>query len=164
MKKLTSTIVQAMVLLVIAFIIGFAFNSFSRSGINPLKMPVRVPVVSDSLSAGAEGIKTIDIGEAKKFFGTGVIIDARRKEDYDEGHIPGAVLIDYYEMGNYLDQALPILTRNHEMMIYCSGPSCEDSELLAKHLYALGFKKLLVFKGGFERWSEAGLPVEKGGQ
>ena len=165
MKKLISAISQAILLLAAALVVGFGFNAFSRNGINPFKMPVRVLVVTDSLSAQTDGIKVIDIAAAKRLVDSGgCIIDARRKTDYDEGHIPGAILLDYYEMGSYLDQVLPLLSKEQEIMIYCSEPSCDDSELLARQLYSLGFKKLLLFKGGFDEWSGAGLPVEKDAQ
>ena len=44
----------------------------------------------------------------------------------------------------------------------CAGPECEDSELLARELYTMGYTNLLVFRGGYEAWTEAGLPVETG--
>ena len=165
MKIIAPAIGQAILLLAIALVVGFGFNAFSRNGINPFKMPVRVPVTADSLSAQTGGIKVIDIAAAKWLVDSGgCIIDARRKADYDEGHIPGAILLDYYEMGSYLDQVLPLLSKEQEIMIYCSEPSCDDSELLARQLYSLGFKKLLLFKGGLAEWSGAGLPVEKDAQ
>ena len=72
------------------------------------------------------------------------------------------MLFDYYDMGTYRDQVLPLLSNEREIMVYCSEATCDDSELLAKELYLLGFTKLLVFKGGFAEWSGAGLPVERG--
>jgi rhodanese-related sulfurtransferase len=164
MRTVTSAIRQAILLCAVALVVGFGFNAFSRNGINPFKMPVRVPVAAaDSLGAEVGGIKVISLEEAKQFVASaGCIIDARRKEDFDEGHIPGAILLDYYDMGNYLDRVLPLLSREQEIMVYCSEPSCSDSELLAKHLYSLGYTKLVVFKGGFTEWSGAGLSIEQG--
>ena len=165
MKLALTAVLQAILLLAVACALGFGFNAVSRNGINPFKMPVRVPVASDSLSAETGGIKVIDLAAVKQLVDAGgCIIDARRKTDYDEGHIPGAILLDYYEMGTYLDQVLPLLSKEEEILVYCSEPSCDDSELLAKQLYALGFKRLLLFKGGFAGWSAAGFPVEKDAQ
>lgn len=163
MKLLRSAILEAVAIAVVAAVIGFAFNSFSRNGINPFKMPVKVPVAADSSAAGEEGIRIIDLDEARRFVESGArVIDARRKDEYDAGHIPGAILFDYFDMGTYRDQVLAVLSNEFEIMVYCSEPTCDDSELLAKELYALGFTKLLVFKGGFEEWSAAGFPVEGG--
>ena len=45
-----------------------------------------------------------------------------------------------------------------------NGPvvDCDDSELLARELYSMGFSRLFVYKGGFEEWENSGMPVEKG--
>ena len=165
MKILEAAILQAIALLVLALIVGFAFNSFSRNGISPFRQLARVPVASDSTQVRAGGIRIISLEEAKLAVESGArIIDARRKEDYAEGHIPGAMLFDYYDMGSYRDQVLPLLSQEQEIMIYCSEASCDDSELLAKELYLLGYAKLLVFKGGFAEWSGALQPIERGAE
>lgn len=163
MKILRNAILQAIAIMAVSVVVGFAFNSFSRNGINPFRAPVKVSVSVDSTQAGADGIRIIDLEAARRAVESGmIVIDARRKSEFDEGHIPGAVLFDYYDMGTYRDRVLPLLSNEGGIMVYCSETTCDDSELLAKELYALGFTKLLVFKGGFAEWSGAGLPVERG--
>jgi rhodanese-related sulfurtransferase len=163
MKILRNAILQAIAITAVSAVVGFAFNSFSRNGINPFRTPADVPVEVDSAQAGAEGIRIIDLAEARRVVESGAsVIDARRRSEYDEGHIPGAILFDYFDMGTYRDRVLPLISNEGEIMVYCSEATCDDSELLAKELYLLGFTKLLVFKGGFAEWSGAGLPVERG--
>jgi rhodanese-related sulfurtransferase len=162
-KILRNAILQAIAIAAVSVVVGFAFNSFSRNKIDPFRAPANVPVAVDSAQAGAEGIRIVDLEEARRVVESGVsVIDARRKDAYDEGHIPGAMLFDYYDMGTYRDRVLSLLSNEGEIMVYCSEATCDDSELLAKELYLLGFTKLLVFKGGFAEWSGAGLPVERG--
>lgn len=163
MKRVRRVVLEAAAIIAFSLVVSFGFNSFYRSGINPFKMPAKVPLASDSAGAATEGIKIITLEEARQFVASrGTVLDARRRGDFEAGHIPGALLFDYYDMGRYRDQVLPLLSSDREIMAYCSEVSCDDSELLAKELYSLGFKKLLVFKGGFAEWSGAGLPVEKG--
>jgi rhodanese-related sulfurtransferase len=163
MKIFGNAILQALAITVVSAVVGFAFNSFSRNGINPFRAAVKVPVAADSAQAGVEGIRIIDLQEAQRVVESGAsVIDARRKIEFDGGHIPGAILFDYYDMGRYRDRVLPLLSNEGEIMVYCSEAGCDDSELLANELYRLGFTKLLVFKGGFAEWSGAGLPVERG--
>jgi rhodanese-related sulfurtransferase len=163
MKILRNAILQALAIAAVSAVVGFAFNSYSRNGINPFRPPVKVPVTVDTTQSGAEGIRIIELEEARRVVESGAsVIDARRKIEYDGGHIPGAILFDYYDMGTYRDSVLPRLSNEREIMVYCSEMGCDDSELLAKELYLLGFTKLLVFKGGFAEWSGAGLPVERG--
>ncbi len=163
MKMLRNAIFQAMAIVAVSAAVGFVFNSYSRNGINPFRGAANVPVTADTTQSGAEGIRVIELEEARRAIESGAsVIDARRKDEFDEGHIPGAILFDYYDMGTYRDRVLPLLSNEREIVVYCSEATCDDSELLAKELYLLGFTKLLVFKGGFDEWSGAGLPVERG--
>lgn len=40
-----------------------------------------------------------------------VIVDVRRQEEYDAGHIPGAILIPNESIGSEAPEALPAKTR-----------------------------------------------------
>ncbi len=141
--------------------VGLIFNGFSVNGINPLRKIADVPVITDSEAAEAEGIRYVAIDRVQELIESGhTVIDARSAADFDGGHIPGAILVDYYDLGHYLDDLLPRLSRGEDIVIYCSGPSCDDSELLARELFALGYTKVLVFKGGIEEWEETGLPLQ----
>jgi rhodanese-related sulfurtransferase len=162
MKNLKIAVLQALAIAAAAVAAALLFNALSSKGINPFTRPTHVPVAAAAAGTATTGIRVIDLAEARAGVDSGVqVIDARRKEDYDEGHIPGAMLLDYYDMAAYLDRVLPRLSNDRLIILYCSEPSCDDSELLAKELYALGFTKLAVFKGGFAEWSAAGLPVER---
>jgi rhodanese-related sulfurtransferase len=165
MKKAWLAIVEATAMVIVAFVVAFAFNSRSAAGINPFKQPAKVAVAPGTLAARTGGIRVVTLDEARSFVaGGGKIIDARMKARFDEGHIPGAFNLDYYEFQKEIDSVIPVLSKDEEILVYCEGVSCEASDLLSKELYAIGFTKLLLFEGGFEEWSAAGLKVEKGGQ
>jgi len=154
MKLPRNALQQAIVLAIAASIVAFTHNAYNRNGINPFRRPLRVPVVHGSV---------VDLEEARLFVESGGrIVDARTKEFYEEGHIPGAILFDYYQLGTYCDLVLPLLAQDELIMVYCSDYSCEDSELLAKELYSFGYRRLLLYKGGFAEWRAADLPVERG--
>jgi rhodanese-related sulfurtransferase len=138
MNRLKIAVLQAATLLMIGLIVSFAHNSFSVNGINPFREVDEVPVLNDPAP------------------------DARTKTEYEEGHIPGAILIDYYEMGRYLKEVLPTLDPSLRTIVYCYGPDCEDAELLARELYMLGFTDLSVYKGGYEDWVDSGGTIEGG--
>lgn len=162
MNKLRQAIIQAIVIIVVGCVVAFTHNALSVNGINPFRKIKDVPVITDDEHDEAEGIRIIEIEKARGIVDAGgAVIDARTAEEYAEGHLPGAVLLDYYEMGHYLDEVLPFLSPEQQIMIYCASVTCEDSELLARQLYTLGYKNLVVFKGGYEEWAEAGLPIEQ---
>lgn len=80
------------------------------------------------------------------------LIDVRTPEEYAEGHIDGAKLINYYdkqfaEQISQLDQTKPVL-------VYCAVGGRSGSS--AKKLVELGFPKVYDLAGGFNAWRAAG--------
>jgi len=45
-------------------------------------------------------------------------------------------------------------------VVYCSDDDCGSSEELAYELQEIGFMNILVFKGGWKSWTEAGFEIE----
>jgi rhodanese-related sulfurtransferase len=161
MNRLKKALLQAAALLIIGLIVAFAHNALSVNGINPFRRIADVPVVADPDAGEAEGIRFIDLDEVIAYMDEdAILVDARTKAEYEEGHIPGAILFDYYEMGRYMRETLPFLDPARRTIVYCYGPDCDDAELLSRELYMLGFTDLLVFRGGFEAWMESGRVIE----
>lgn len=161
MKLLKRGIIQAAAIAVIAFPVAFIFNAWSANGVNPFRRIDDVPVIDQFQDDESEGIIIIDLERFRELINAGkVVIDARTESEYLEGHIPGAKLLDYYQFGSFIDDVIPYISFDEELAIYCTGPFCEDSELLARELFALGYRKILVFRDGIEGWEEAGLPLE----
>lgn len=88
--------------------------------------------------------------EAKEIMDTQegyVILDTRTQEEYDGGHIPGAILIPYDEV---LEKAEGVLTdKNQLILVYCR--SGRRSKLAAQDLVALGYTNIREF-GGIIDW------------
>lgn len=88
--------------------------------------------------------------EAKKLMDTEedyIILDVRTQEEYDEGHIPEAVLIPDYEIEARAEEALP--DRDQLILVYCR--SGRRSKLAAEALEALGYTNIREF-GGIIDW------------
>jgi rhodanese-related sulfurtransferase len=163
MKLLRTAMLQAIIVVTAGVVVAFAHNAFSVNGINPFRKVVDVPVVEEPTETGGAGIRIANLEAMIEASGRGAnIIDARTRSEYETGHIPGAILLDYYDMGRYLDRVLPMLDPEKETIVYCYGPDCDDAELLARELYALGFTNLLVYRGGFEEWEGSGRMIEEG--
>ena len=76
-----------------------------------------------------------------------IILDTRTQEEYDEGHIPGAILIPYDEI---LQKAESVLTdKNQLILIYCR--SGRRSKLASEDLVKLGYTNIRDF-GGIIDW------------
>ena len=76
-----------------------------------------------------------------------VILDTRTQEEYEESHIPGAILIPYDEI---LDKAEGVLTDKDQLiLVYCR--SGRRSKLAAADLQKLGYTNIYEF-GGIIDW------------
>ena len=76
-----------------------------------------------------------------------VILDVRTKEEFDEYHIEGAVLIPDYEIK---EKAESILTNKEQLiLVYCR--SGRRSKNAASELVALGYTNIKEF-GGIIDW------------
>ena len=93
-----------------------------------------------------------------------VFVDARKDADYEEGHIPGAWQLDHYHVERYIADVLAAAQGALQVVVYCHGKECEDSELAALDLLAFGVpgERLHVYVGGWTDWTAAKLPVETG--
>ncbi|MFO7914199.1 MAG: rhodanese-like domain-containing protein [Candidatus Krumholzibacteriales bacterium] len=163
MKILKIAIVQSVIIAAIALVLAFSYNSVSESGIDPFRDRSGREDVNRKYREGDFGVEIIDMERMLKILDRGaILIDARTEEAYNKGHIPGAILFDYYMFSKYIDMVLPQLDPTRNTVIYCSSPSCGIAEQLARELYSLGYENLHVFKGGFSTWEERGRPVERG--
>ena len=91
--------------------------------------------------------------EAKEIMDTQtgyVILDVRTQEEFDEAHIPGAVLIPDYEIS---DRAEDVLTdKGQTILVYCR--SGRRSKNAAQALAVLGYTDVREF-GGIIDWPYA---------
>ena len=76
-----------------------------------------------------------------------IIIDARTQEEYDQGHIPGAILIPEYEIADRAEKELP--DKNQLSLVYCR--SGRRSKIAAEELVKLGYTNVKEF-GGIIDW------------
>jgi rhodanese-related sulfurtransferase/DNA-binding HxlR family transcriptional regulator len=87
--------------------------------------------------------------------GSVVLLDVRPVDEYDLGHLPGALNIPLRE----LEQRLSELPTAHEIVAYCRGPYCVLSFEAVAALRARGFR-VRRLEDGFPEWKAAGFPVE----
>ena len=76
-----------------------------------------------------------------------IIIDARTQEEYDQGHIPGAILIPEYEIADRAEKELP--DKEQLILVYCR--SGRRSKIAAEELVKLGYSNVKEF-GGIIDW------------
>ena len=91
-----------------------------------------------------------------------VFIDARDDRHFHAGHLPGAIQLDHYHLDRHAPRVLAACLIAEQIVVYCNGGNCEDSELAAGDLLDFGVpaSKILVYAGGIEEWQRHGLPIE----
>ena len=77
-----------------------------------------------------------------------IIVDVRRQDEYDAGHIPGAILIPNESIGTEKPKELPDLTQI--ILIYCR--SGNRSKQASQKLADMGYKNVYEF-GGINDWT-----------
>ena len=76
-----------------------------------------------------------------------IILDARTQEEYDQGHIPGAIVISHEEIA---EKAEEVLTDKEQLiLVYCR--SGRRSKIAAEALVELGYNNIKEF-GGIIDW------------
>ena len=76
-----------------------------------------------------------------------IILDVRTQEEYDEGHIPGAIVISHEEIA---EKAEGVLTDKDQLiLVYCR--SGRRSKIAAEALVELGYTNIKEF-GGIIDW------------
>ena len=83
------------------------------------------------------------------------VLDVRPADEFDAGHLPGAVNIPLGE----LEARLVDLDPDREIVAYCRGPWCVLSFEAVAALRARGFK-VRRLEDGLPEWRASGLPVE----
>ena len=107
-----------------------------------------------SIIIAEKGEKTmyqqITAEEAKKIMDSGeehIILDTREQDEFNEGHIPGAILIPYTEIENKAEEMLP--DKDAQILVYCR--SGRRSKIASESLAKLGYTNVKEF-GGIIEW------------
>lgn len=87
-----------------------------------------------------------------------VILDVRTPEEFDEGHLDGAVMLDFYR--DDFAEALADFDPDVPYVLYCrSGNRSGQTRAM---MADLGFTSVEDVDGGILNWVDAGLPVVGG--
>jgi DNA-binding transcriptional ArsR family regulator len=109
--------------------------------------------------ANDEGLRPVNHRELATMLKSGeaLVIDVRPPEEYEAGHITGAVNIPL----NILSRRLTALPRGKEVVAYCRGPYCMLAFEAVKRLRGRGYRARRL-EEGFPEWKAEGRPVAGG--
>lgn len=118
------------------------------------EMVAKVLTARDSL----EPVQAAELLERSRL-GLVTVLDVRPPEEFEAGHLPGAINLTLAELEKQLDR----LPRDREVIAYCRGPYCALSFEAVARLRQQGFKARRL-EQGYPEWKLAGLPTEAGPQ
>ncbi|HUU04581.1 MAG TPA: rhodanese-like domain-containing protein [Patescibacteria group bacterium] len=149
---------QMLLMVLASVLIGLGSNFFAKNSL-PLFRVMRsassVAAVSSFSEADTDFVRQFSIDPGA------VLLDARTVENFELGHIPGAVSLPISRFDEFFPRHQERLLAARMLIVYCSGWTCSDSHELALRLFQKGLKVLFLYKGGMEDWLEKGNAVAK---
>ena len=85
------------------------------------------------------------------------LLDVRTQEEFDEGHLKGALLLDVFRT-DFLAEATARLRKDWPVAVYCR--SGKRSASAAQLLTTKGYR-VMNLKGGIMAWISEGKPLER---
>jgi molybdopterin/thiamine biosynthesis adenylyltransferase/rhodanese-related sulfurtransferase len=117
-----------------------------------------MPTYRELLQQVRAEISEIDATRARELVDAGepVVVDVREQDEWDEGHIPGALHIPRGYLESRIERAAPDLSG--QVLLYCSAGN--RSAFAAKTLEEMGYEDVVSLAGGFTDWKRNGFPIE----
>jgi rhodanese-related sulfurtransferase len=91
-----------------------------------------------------------------------VVVDVLPRENYEDGHVPGAVSVPFEDEGFVPGVRQAVDSLDQKVIVYCAKKACDLSTKAAQELEANGFGNVVDFEGGIDEWKQSGLPIEGG--
>jgi rhodanese-related sulfurtransferase len=145
----------------VAGLAGFSLLLAACGGDDPVAESAGTASVVEDTS-GVSGFATVSVDEAAAIVDEPpadlVVLDVRTPEEFAEGHLDGAVLVDFYD-ADFTDQ-LAALDPDVPYLVICRSGNRSAQTLSI--MDELGFASAVDVEGGIVAWAGAGLPVTAG--
>lgn len=113
----------------------------------------------DLMAEARQGVPEWTPDEVRQRIANGAgyrLIDVREKEEYREGHLPGAVSVPRGFLDMRIEETVP--DKDAPIILYCAGGT--RSLLAGRTLREMGYSNVTSMSGGFGGWKGAGHPWE----
>jgi molybdopterin/thiamine biosynthesis adenylyltransferase/rhodanese-related sulfurtransferase len=114
-----------------------------------------MPGYRDLLAQLRGEIDEIDTASARDLTDA-VFVDVREQDEWDEGHIPGALYLGRGNLESRIETAVPDKAR--PIVVYCAAGN--RSVFATKTLEALGYENVSSLAGGYVDWKRNGFPTQ----
>jgi len=142
---------QAFFLIISALIVAAAFNYFSNQGFGRNHQAVKA-VLNAHVDSFLPKIGMRDLRKAIN--GSELLIDARLKQDYEQGHIDGAINVPVNSSPEEIKRVISPFPETKRIIIYCQSAKCGFAKDIAQKLIGQGYKNVSLFQEGWELWQQ----------
>src|SRR5260370_27649285 len=98
-------------------------------------------------------IEEIDVDTLESCSTGTIVVDVRELEEYEQGHVPGAINLPQADLASRLDE----LPRDCPLVLICRSGA--RSLRAAQFLRQVGFEPVACVQGGTASWTVAGKPL-----
>lgn len=133
------------ILFVLGMLLFTSYIAVAAAGLAPIKVI---------------GATTVDTMFAMNLFEKKTpFIDVRSAEDYEKGHIQGAINLPLKD--GFTSEALSaVVKKNKPVVFYCNGITCQASSKATQQALDWGWTSVFYYRVGFPEWKKVGLAVE----
>jgi molybdopterin/thiamine biosynthesis adenylyltransferase/rhodanese-related sulfurtransferase len=118
-----------------------------------------MPTYRELLQQVKSEIEEVDAATARDLLDSDdppLLVDIREQDEWDEGHIPGAVHVTRGFLESKIEAAAP--DRGQPIVLYCAAGN--RSAFAAQTLEDLGYENVASLAGGFTDWKRNGFPTQ----
>jgi molybdopterin/thiamine biosynthesis adenylyltransferase/rhodanese-related sulfurtransferase len=113
-----------------------------------------MPTYRELLKQVKDAVSEVDVRGAQEIEGA-AWVDVREPDDWQQGHLPGAVHVPRGNLESRIEAAVP--DRRTPIVLYCE--SGNRSAFAAQTLEGLGYEEVHSLAGGFTDWKRNGLEI-----
>lgn len=112
----------------------------------------------DLVTQAKAQVREVPLEEAEEAIRSAdVLIDVREADEYQAGHIPGAIHLSRGMLEFKLSSTPALTARDLKAVVYCKTSG--RAALAARVMQDMGYLHVQSLAGGFDAWVAAGKPV-----
>jgi molybdopterin/thiamine biosynthesis adenylyltransferase/rhodanese-related sulfurtransferase len=118
-----------------------------------------VPSYRELLQAAKASVEEVNATRARELLDAEdapLLVDVRERDEWEQGRIPGAVLVPRGNLESRIENVAP--DRSRPVLLYCAAGN--RSAFAAQTLTALGYEHAISLAGGYTDWQRHGFPTD----
>src|SRR5262245_8296227 len=118
-----------------------------------------MPSYRELLRAAKASVEEVDATRARELLDAEdapLLVDVRERDEWEQGRIPGAVLVPRGNLESRIENVAP--DRSRPVLLYCAAGN--RSAFAAQTLTALGYERTISLAGGYTDWQRNGFPTD----